>query len=98
MKYISQAVSVYDFFKHFKGQFKEKNDSPFPPKTFVASAVANRLTKHLTDLQIHNGPTMHSFRSGCSKPLSLLGMYYEWVAKHVGWKSLDTAIYYTQFE
>ena len=69
------------------------NYSTLPPKTSVTSAVANRQTKHLTDLQIHNGPTMHSFRSWCSKPLSLLGMYYEWVAKHVGWKSLDIAKY-----
>ena len=27
----------------------------FPLRTLVASAVANRLTKHLSDLQIHNG-------------------------------------------
>ena len=27
----------------------------FPPRTFVASAVANRTTRHLSDLQIHNG-------------------------------------------
>ena len=26
-----------------------------PPRTFIASAVANRLTRHLSDLQIHNG-------------------------------------------
>ena len=53
--YISQGVSVYDFFRHFKGQFEGKNNSLFPPRTSVASAVANRLTKHLSDLQIHNG-------------------------------------------
>ena len=64
---------------------------------FVASAVANRLKKLLTDLKIYNGETMHSFRSGCSITLSLLGVSYEQVAKHVGWRSLDTVIYYTQF-
>ena len=41
----------------------EENDSPLPPKTFVASAVASGLTKYLTDLQIHNGPTMHSLEA-----------------------------------
>ena len=25
-------------------------------------------------------------------------MYYEWVAKHIGWKSLATTIYHTQFD
>ena len=44
---------------------------------FVASAVANRLRKLLTDLKIYNGETMHSFRSGCSITLSLLGVSYK---------------------
>ena len=35
-------------------------------KPFIGSAAANRLNKHLTDLGIHNGETMYSFRSGCS--------------------------------
>ena len=30
--------------------------------------------------------------------LSLLGVSYEQVAKHVGWKSLDMAVYYNQFD
>ena len=29
---------------------------------------------------------------------ALLGVSYEQVVKHVGWKSLDMAIYYTQFD
>ena len=56
---------------------------------FVGSAVGNRLKKHLSDLRIDNGETMHSFRSGCSITLSLLGVSYERVAKHVGWKSVE---------
>ena len=60
---------------------------------FVASAVANRLKKLLTDLKICNGETMHSFRSGCSITLSLLGVSYQQVAKSAG-----GAIYYTQFD
>ena len=63
---------------------------------FVGSAVGNRLKKHLSDLRIGNGETMHSFRSGCSITLSLLGISYEGVAKHVGWKSVEMAIYYSQ--
>ena len=39
---------------------------------------------------------MHSFRSGCSITLPLLGVSSEDVARHVGWRSLDPAEYYTQ--
>ena len=65
---------------------------------FVGSAVANRINKYLDDLRINDGETVHSFRSGCSITLSLLGVSYEQVAKHVGWTSLDMAVYYTQFD
>ena len=35
LRYILQGVSVHDFFKHFKGQFKGKEyDSLLPPKIF----------------------------------------------------------------
>ena len=68
-------------------------DSPF-----VGSAIANRLKKHLTDLKIDSGESMHSFRSGCSITLSLLGVSYQQVAKHVGWKSLETTAHYCQTE
>lgn len=54
------------------------------------------LNKHLITLNIHNGETMHSFRSGCSITLSLLGASPADVAQHVGWKSLQTAPYYSQ--
>ena len=69
------------------------SDSPF-----IHSAVANRLRKHLSDLNILNGETMHSFRSRCSITLSLLGVPYDQVAKLVGWKSIDMAQSYTQFD
>ena len=42
------------------------------PKPFVGSTVANRLRLYLTALNIDEGETMHSFRSGCSITLSLL--------------------------
>ena len=73
-------------------------DSPF-----LGSAVANRLKKYLDDLRTDDGETEHSFRKGCLITLSLLGVFYEQVAKHVGWKSLDMAIYshwdsYSEFQ
>ena len=49
------TISKLDFFKHFKGQFEGENNFLFSSKDFAASAVANRLTRHLSDLQIHNG-------------------------------------------
>jgi len=52
---------------------------------FLGSAVANRLTRHLRDVGINSGETMHSFRSGCSITLSLLGVSPDDVATHVGW-------------
>ena len=63
---------------------------------FTGSTVANRLKLHLKSLGIHEGETMHSFRSGCSITLSLLGVSQEDVARHVGWKSLVTSEYYSQ--
>ena len=65
-------------------------------KPFLGSTVANRLRLHLTTLKIHEGETMHSFRSGCSITLSLLGASDDQVARHVGWKSVQTAQYYSQ--
>lgn len=65
---------------------------------FVGSTVANRLKKHLDDAGLSDGETMHSFRSGCSITLAALGSQYADIARHVGWKSMKTALYYTQFE
>ena len=66
------------------------------PKPFVGSTVANRLRLYLTALNIDEGETMHSFRSGCSITLSLLGASDDQVASHVGWKSIQVARYYSQ--
>jgi len=63
---------------------------------FTGSAVANRLTHHLNNAGINSGETMHSFRSGCSITLSLLGVSPADVARHVGWRSLETMEYYSQ--
>ena len=65
---------------------------------FIGSTIANRLKKHLQDLGIYEGETMHSFRGGCSITLSLLGTTHQDVAKHVGWKSLDMVTHYCEFD
>lgn len=62
-------------------------------KPFVRSAAAGRLTTHLKALGIYDGETVHSFRSGCCITMSLIGVPMEDVARHVGWRSLDTSEY-----
>ena len=56
---------------------------------FVRSTVANRLQKHLTDLSINQGETMHSLRSGCSITLAMLGISDQKIADHIGWESVE---------
>ena len=63
---------------------------------FLWSAVANRLLPHLKTLGIHRSETMHRFPGGWSITLFLLGVATEDIARHVGWKSLETADYYSQ--
>ena len=65
---------------------------------FACSAVSNKLKGYFNYLSLDDGETMHSFRSGCSITLSLLGVPYTEVAKLVGWKSVDMATYYCQFD
>ena len=76
--------------------FRTTNKSTVSTTPFNGSAVANRLVQHLKTLDIHNSESMHSFRSRCSITLSLFGVTSEQVARHVGWRSLDTVEYYTQ--
>ena len=78
--------------------FRTTNKSTVSTSPFIGSAVANRLVQQFKTLDIHNGESMHSFRSGCSITLSLLGVTSEEVARHVVWRSLDTAEYYTQIK
>jgi hypothetical protein len=63
---------------------------------FMGSAVANRLMLHLKVLNLYQGESAHSFRSGCAITLSLLGVSPQEVARHVGWKSEAMTEYYTQ--
>ena len=62
----------------------------------VLNEVSDRLALHLRSAGIYDGETMHSFRSGCSITLSLVGVPLEDVARHVGWSSVVTADYYLQ--
>ncbi len=64
----------------------------------MGSAIANRLKLHLQNLSISSGETMHSFRSGCSIIVAMLGVPYQKIAEHVGWKSVDMEMHYTQRE
>ena len=67
------------------------NKGQIMPDAFPGSAVGNRLKKHLTTLRISDGETMHSFRSGCSITLSLLGasmLRTTWVGR--AWQLRDT--------
>ena len=68
-------------------------DSPF-----VNSVVEDGLTKHLKDLDISDGETVHGFRRGCSITQSLLGISHEEVARHVGWKSVSLVSHYCQLD
>eukprot|EP00794_Sanderia_malayensis_P015556 gene15556-biopygen13268 len=63
---------------------------------FTGSAVANRLKKYMSELSIFEGETVHSFRSGCSVTMALLGVPLSGIARHVGWRNTDMALYYTQ--
>ena len=65
---------------------------------FVGSAVANRLTLHLKDIGLHEGETMHSFRSGCSITLSMLGVTPEGVAQHAGWRTRRSLDHYCKLD
>ena len=64
-------------------------------KPFVDSTVPNRLRLHLTTLHIDKGKTLHNFRSGCSITSLLLGALNDQVARHVGWKSIQMAQYFS---
>ena len=65
---------------------------------FSGSAVENRLKTQLEAFSISEGETMHSFRSGCSITLTMLGVSYEEIAMHVGWKSLQMVKHYCQLD
>ena len=64
----------------------------------LAPTVQARLTKYLSSLGINDGETAHGFRSGTSILLRLLGVSREYVAKHIGWKSMALVDYYTQVD
>lgn len=63
-------------------------------KPFIGSAVYNRFKQYLKDTGLDEGETPHSFRSGCSITLELLGVPKETIAKHLGWRSIGMVDHY----
>lgn len=88
----STAVDLRDGYL-FRSTDKHGRVSTNP---FVRTTVAARLHTHLTALGIAKGETMHSRRSGCSITLSMMAASMEQISTHIGWKSTQTAKYYTQ--
>ena len=88
----SMAIDLRDGFL-FRSTDKRSRVSTSP---FVGSTVAARLHTYLTTLDIAEGETMHSLRRGCSITLSSLGASADEIAMHIGWRSVQTANYYTQ--
>ncbi|CAG2203881.1 unnamed protein product [Mytilus edulis] len=62
---------------------------------FTSAAANARLKSHLTDLNIWEGETPHSTRSGCALTLTWLGLNSECIKSHVGWKSDKMLKHYT---
>jgi hypothetical protein len=62
---------------------------------FSSSAGNSRLKHYLKDLNVFDGETPHSSRSGCALTLMWLGIDVEGIKSHVGWKSDDMLRHYT---
>ena len=56
-------------------------------KSFTSSAANVRSKLYLKNLNLWDGETSHSTRSGCVLTLSWLGLDKEKIKQHVGWKS-----------
>ena len=63
-------------------------------KPFLSTTAESRLKKYLQDANIHNGETLHSFRSGCALTLTFAGSPLADVMSHIGWTNPKTAAYY----
>jgi len=61
---------------------------------FLGSAIGHCLHVHLSDAQLCDGETPHSFRVGLSNTLSLLGCSPEQIAQYLGWQSSNMARHY----
>ena len=53
-------------------------------RSFLGSAVCNRLRVYLSEAKLCNGETPHSFRVGLSNTLSVLGCSPEEIAQYLG--------------
>jgi hypothetical protein len=62
---------------------------------FSSSAGNSRLKHYLKDLNVFDGETPHSSRSGCALTLMWLSIDVEGIKSHIGWKSEDMLRHYT---
>ncbi|CAC5355580.1 unnamed protein product [Mytilus coruscus] len=62
--------------------------------SFLSSAANSRLKLYITDLDLWEGETPHSTRSGCALTLAWLGISNELIKSHVSWKSDDMLKHY----
>lgn len=77
------------FFRPLASSQHEILDAPFS-----SSAANARLKLYLKDLDLWEGETPHSTRSGCALTLAWLGVSNEIIKSHVGWKSDDMLKHY----
>ena len=78
------------FFRPLASTLSALSDAPF-----TSAAANSRLKIYLTDLNIWEGETPHSTRSGCALTLTWLGINSECIKSHVGWKSDHMLKHYT---
>ena len=64
-------------------------------KLFTSSAANVRLQLYLKNLNLWDGETPHSTRSGCALTMSWIGLDKETIKQHVGWKSDCMRQHYT---
>ncbi|CAG2184854.1 unnamed protein product [Mytilus edulis] len=83
------ALSGGYFFRPLASSQNEILDAPF-----TSSAANARLKLYLKDLDLWEGETPHSARSGCALILAWLGISNEIIKSHVGWKSDDMLKHY----
>lgn len=63
---------------------------------FSSATAEARLTTHLKNMGVHDGETLHGFRSGCAIALALKGADLAEIMDHVGWNRRHTALSYLQ--
>ena len=65
-------------------------------KPLSSSALNSRLKQYLIAINMFDGETAHSTRSGCALTSTWLGIEKEHIKSHIGWKSDKMLEHYTQ--